>query len=134
QRDPSRVISVFLLEITHLRLAGFYRESADVARQLRRYLNSAQDNRRINRRLLAFAELHAGISLQVAGFSLEARWAYETAELHTRELRDNFLIADVTGKLALSHALEANVVHTHHWLTAHNKAVKHVKWGYGMVT
>lgn len=129
-RKPNgRAVTVGMLEMFHLRLGGFFSEAGVAAQRLRRALQRAVETDRIRPTLAAFAELQAGISLQLAGREIEARQAYEMAYHRAQTTGKEFLLADAAGKLSLLNALEGDRVAANHWLEKHEAAIEKVGWG-----
>lgn len=129
KKPDARALTIGMLELFHLRLRGLFREGGASALRLRKAVSRAVDERHINPGMVAFAELQAGISLQLAGNDIDARLAYENSLHWAQRSSKNLLLADGSGKLALLHALEGNIVAARHWLEKHERAFEHLKWG-----
>lgn len=129
RKPNARAVTVGMLEMFHLRLGGFFGEAGVAAQRLRMALRHAVETHRIRPTLAAFAELQAGISLQLAGRETEARQAYEMAYHWAQTTGTEFLLADAAGKLSLLNALEGDRVAAYHWLEQHGAAIGKIGWG-----
>lgn len=133
-RPNVRALTLGMLEMSHLRLSGMYVEAGESASQLRGALQRALGAQNLKPSLIAMVELHAGISLQLAGRTGEAREAYQMSLYTANSSGPPFLVADVAGKLALLAALEGDVPEARKCLRAHDAAIGGVKWGRKMLT
>lgn len=133
-RTPNaRALTIGMLEISHLRLAGLYEEAGGAAQRLREALSRGLDTQRLNPSLAALVEFHSGLTLHLAGCDAEAVRAYETGFRLAQASGKAFLVADVAGKLALFHALEGNGDSARRWLAEHEAAIAQVGWGRKMI-
>lgn len=133
RRPTQRALTAGLLEITYLRLAGLYSESADAATKLRATAHAVSGGHRVNLKLLAMLELHCGISLELEGRDVEAKWAYTEAYQQAQEDGSAFQIADATSRLALLCAKQKDPAAAHGWLEEHEAVIGQVSWGKAMV-
>jgi DNA-binding CsgD family transcriptional regulator len=133
-RNPgTRALSIGMLEISHLRLAGHYGEAADAALRLRAALSLAVGSHQINPILSCLVELHCGMSLHLAGRSAQASLSYEAALAWAGLARRPFLEANTTANLALLAAQEGDTVASRAWLARHALVDAKVGWGRRMV-
>ena len=133
QRPTSRALSIGLLEVTYLRLAGLYGHSAAAALQLRTATRAANTTRRISPKLVALVEHHCGMSLELEGHDINAKWAYSCALQAAAESGSHFQLADATGRLALLSARQGDHAGARQWLAKHEESIGHVDWGQAMV-
>ena len=132
-KPNAHALTVGMLEMVNLRMSGLYVEAGTAAARLRATLHRGLDAERLNPALVALTELQAGISLYLAGKDSEARQAYESG-FHWAQISGKaFLLADVTGKLALLDVLEGDSAAATRWLAAHDAVIGDVGWGRGMV-
>lgn len=129
RKPNARALTVGMIELFHLRLGGLFNEVGASALRLRSALRRALEEHEINPSLVAFAELQAGISLQLAGKGIEARMAYESSFHWAQRSGKAFLLSDAAGKLALLNALEGNTTAARAWLTRHEESMRDVGWG-----
>ncbi|GAA1883494.1 hypothetical protein GCM10009715_32320 [Paeniglutamicibacter psychrophenolicus] len=128
-KPDNQALAVGLLETGHLRMEGLYPEAAHAAKRLLEALHRALDTQKLNPALVSWVELQAGISLQLAGFDLQARQAYERGFHWAQVSGKAFLLADLAGKLALINILEGDSASAERWLAEHDVAVGDVGWG-----
>ena len=133
RRPSPRALTAGLLEISYLRLAGLYSESADAAERLRSVAQAVSSVRRVNPKLLSAVELHCGISLELEGRDVQAKWAYTAAYQAAQVGNTAFQIADATGRLALLCAKQKDPTAADHWLALHDEVIAEVAWGREMV-
>lgn len=133
RRPGARALTAGLLEITHLRLAGLYEESANAAMRLRAAAHTANNIRRINPKLISTVELQSGISLELQGRDVEAKWAYTAAYRAAQETGNHFQLADATGRLALICVKQNDNQTAQRWLEEHQESADLVDWGQSMV-
>lgn len=133
QRPTARALSVGTLQITYLRLTGMYQHSAEAALRLRSAIRAAFNARRTSRKLISISELHAGISLQLQGLDVEAKWAYQAALNAGLESGKAFHICDASGRLALLCAMQGDFAAAGHWASLHAEQLQQVGWGKPMV-
>ena len=129
QKPDARAISIGVLELAHLRLGGMFIEAGEAALQLRQALRRALEDHNLRPSLVSFAELHAGISLQLSGNPVDAQMAYEHAFHAARNSGKPFLLADTSGKLALLAVLNEDSAAAKRWLHEHESAINDVGWG-----
>ncbi|MDO5754595.1 LuxR C-terminal-related transcriptional regulator, partial [Arthrobacter sp.] len=133
RKPTARGLTIGLLEISHLRLTGLYKDAGEAALRLREALHRAQDSQALNPSLGALVEIHSGLTLHLAARESEARSAYE-AGFHLAQVSGkSFLLADVAGKLALLHALQGDGAIARQWLDKHEAVIGKVGWGRKMV-
>ena len=132
-KPNARALTVGILEMLHLRLSGLYPEAAAAAQRLREALLRALDAQRLNPALVALIELHAGISLHLAGQDVLAREAYERGFHWAQVSGKAFLMADAAGKIALIEVLEGDSIAAQGWLAEHDAVIGDVGWGRAMV-
>lgn len=126
----SRSLSIGLLEIGHLRLAGHFVEAAEAASRLRRAVAEA---RRASPTLQSLAELHAGMSFHLADQLSEAGRAYEAALFLANSHGHNFLTADALSKLALLHAHRGNAERSRRLIDELQEPLSRIGWGKAML-
>ncbi len=132
-KPNAHALTVGILEMLHLRLAGLYPEAAAAATRLRATLHQALDTQKLNPALVALIELQTRISLYLAGQDVQARQAYERGFHWAQVSGKAFLLADVAGKLALLKILEGDSAAALRWLAEHDAAIGDVGWGRLMV-
>ncbi|GAA1131158.1 helix-turn-helix transcriptional regulator [Citricoccus alkalitolerans] len=133
-RSPgTRALTMGMLELSHLRLAGHFTESGHAGLRLRQALEKATAQNGVRPVLAGFTELQAGISLHLADRLAEARAAFEAAAHWTRGGVSDYVYADACGKLALLAVHEGNMETARHWLGLHEPPLSTVKWGHPMV-
>ncbi|MBV1777521.1 helix-turn-helix transcriptional regulator [Paeniglutamicibacter sp. ABSL32-1] len=133
RKPNAHALTVGILEMLHLRLAGLYEEAAVAGTRLRDALHRALDTQRVNPALVSLIELQIGISLQLAGRDVQARAAYERGFHWAQVSGKAFLLADLAGKLALLDVLEGGSDTALRWLAEHDAAIGDVGWGRKMV-
>ncbi|MCW4467316.1 LuxR C-terminal-related transcriptional regulator [Glutamicibacter sp. MNS18] len=133
RRPTPRALTIGLLEISYLRLAGLYERSADAAIRLRTAARTVSNARKVSSKLISAVELHSGISLELHGNDTEAKWAYTAAYRASEESGSDFQIADSTGRLALLCTRQGDIRGAQQWLAKHRESVSRVGWGQAMV-
>jgi LuxR family maltose regulon positive regulatory protein len=132
-KPNAHALTVGILEMLHLRLAGLYPEAAVAATSLQDALQRALDSQRLNPALVAMIELQAGITLQLDGQDGQARQAYERGFHWAQVSGKAFLLADLAGKLALLDVLGGASATARRWLDEHDAAIGDVGWGRKML-
>lgn len=126
-------LTMGMLELSHLRLAGHFVESGHAALRLRQALEKVTTQSGVRPVLAGFTELQAGISLHLADRLPEARAAFEAAAYWTRDGVNDYVYADASGKLALLAVHEGHPEVARDWLARHVQPLSTVKWGHSMV-
>ncbi|GAA1680442.1 hypothetical protein GCM10010977_20820 [Citricoccus zhacaiensis] len=126
-------LTMGMLELSHLRLAGHFVESGHAALRLRQALEKVTTQSGVRPVLAGFTELQAGISLHLADRLPEARAAFEAAAYLTRDGVNDYVYADASGKLALLAVHEGHPEAARDWLARHVQPLSTVKWGHPMV-
>ncbi|GGM02586.1 helix-turn-helix transcriptional regulator [Glutamicibacter protophormiae] len=134
-RQPkSEAIFAGLVELGILRFHGHYgSEGADAARRLRRAVRQATAAGNVRPSLAAMAELHAGMSMDIANERPAAAAAYESAWSLAEVTENHFIAADAASKLSLVHAQEGNTRAARRWLVSFRHHHSKVRWGSAMV-
>ncbi|PRA08279.1 hypothetical protein CQ010_17760 [Arthrobacter sp. MYb211] len=134
-RQPKpEAIFAGLIELGILRFHGHYGpEGTDAACRLRRAVQQATAAGNVRPALAAMAELHAGISLDIANERPSATAAYESAWSLAEVAGNHFIAADVASKLSLVYAQEGNTRAARRWLMSFHDHHSKVRWGSAMV-
>ncbi|MET0978944.1 MAG: LuxR C-terminal-related transcriptional regulator [Paeniglutamicibacter terrestris] len=133
RRPNIRAMTMGMLETVQLRTGGMYVEAGTSAAQLRSALHRGMGTHNFKPALVSLVEIQAGISLQLAGRTVEAREAYEMSLHWAQASGQAFLLADAAGKLALLNTLETDVLSALECLRVHDAAIDQVTWGRPML-